>query len=183
MENKKLLAIIEGIATITLGVLIAIFGTKTLGLYFGIMLIVASAGLLAMCILSLVKTKELEFIPVAGFAVALAFGILLVVHPELVEFFIVLFVYFLIAFGGAMVVYGIYQIVKRFFVFGAGEITLGAVVITLGILYLTVASFRVAFWIIVGVVVALSGVFLIVAAFLNKDIKEIKEVTVVKDAE
>lgn len=183
MENKKLLAIIEGVATITLGVLIAIFGSVTIGLYFGIMLIVASAGFLAICILSLVRTKELQFIPVAGFAGALAFGILLIVHPELAKFFIRLFVYLLIAFGGAMVVYGIYLIIKQMFTFGAGEVTIGAVITTLAILYLTVPPFVDAFWVIVGVVVALSGVFLIVAAFLNKDIKEIKEVTVVKDAE
>ena len=183
MENKKLLSIIEGVATIALGVLIAIFGTKTLGLYFGIMLIVVASGFLAIAIANLVKTKELKFVPVLGFGVAITFGVLLVVYPELVEFFITLFVYFLIAFGGALVLYGIYSLVKHSLVYGAGQITLGAVVITLGLLYLFVWQFRVAFWIIVGVVVALSGVFLIVATLLNKDIKEIKEVTVVKDAE
>ena len=189
MENKKILAIIEGAATVVLGVLIAIFGTKTLGLYFGIMLIVAGAGFLAICVAGLIKTKELVFYPVVCFAISLAFGILMIVHPELVDFFVSLFVYLLIAVGGAMVLYGVYLICKRTFIYGAGTITIGAVISTLGILYLTVFAFRVAFWVIVGVVVALSGVFIIVAALLNKKIidnkktTEIKEVEVVKEAE
>ena len=46
--SKKLVTIIEGALVIALGVLIAVFGgVKTLSTYFGVLFIIAGAGLLA----------------------------------------------------------------------------------------------------------------------------------------
>ncbi len=169
-KNKKIITVFEGLATVVLGVLIAIFGTQTLATYFGILFLVSGAGFLVVSITGLAKLKTLVFGAVLAFTTLVLFGVLLLIHPELLEFFIVLFVYFIIALGGALFLHGIYFMIKHNVIYGIGQMTLGAIAVVLGVLYLTIAGFRAAFWVVIGVVVALYGVLLVVDGLSKKDI-------------
>lgn len=187
MENKKLILILEAIATIALGILVAIFGTQTLSMYFGIVFLVASVGFLVACIMSLVKLHTLTFVPVASCTVLATLGVLLLVRVDMVGFLVWLFIYLLLGVGAALVLHGIYFMIKHNVIFGIGEVTLGIIVTLLSSLYLTVYEFQVVFWIVVGVVIAVYGVLLLIGALFNKDFSSPKvidqKVEEVKDAE
>ena len=169
-KNKKIITVFEGLATVVLGVVIAIFGTQTLATYFGILFLISGVGFLVVSIAGLAKLKTLVFGAVLAFTTLVLFGVLLLIHPELLEFFIVLFVYFIIALGGALFLHGIYFMIKHNVVYGIGQMTLGAIAVVLGVLYLTISGFRAAFWVVIGVVVALYGVLLVVDGLSKKDI-------------
>lgn len=174
--NKKLLGVIEGALVIALGVLIAIFGgQEVMDIYFGVVFIVAGAGLLTFAIVGLVKTKVLSFaITFFAFA-ALLLGIFLVARYYSFGYLVYTLILLIIAAGGALIFKGVYTIVKYSVIYGIGQIVVGAAAITLGILYLTVPEFYTVFWIIVGVLVALYGVVMVVGALVNKeDKKEVK---------
>lgn len=167
-DNKKLFAILESVAVIALGVLLAIFGFRTVDLYFGIMFIVAAVAFLSIVVAYLVKSKEMPFGPLLGFSSALVFGILILLSRFSLAFLFDVFVLLIIAFGGALLIYGIYLMVKGATVYGVGQLVIGILLFVSGILYLTVPDFRVAFWIIVGVLVAIYGVLLLVEAIAGK---------------
>ena len=52
--------------------------------------------------------------------------------------------------------------------YGVGQMVIGLLAITFGVLYLTVPQFQVAFWIVVGVMVAVYGVLLTASALASK---------------
>ena len=167
-DNKKLFAILESIAVIALGILLAIFGFKTVDLYFGIMFIIAATAFLAIVIAYLVKSKSLPFPPLFGFTASLVFGILILLNRFSLSYFFYIFVLFVVAFGGALLIYGIYTMTKGATALGAGQLIIGVLLLVSGILYLTVPQFGQAFWIVVGILVALYGVLLLIEAIAGK---------------
>lgn len=170
--NKKLLGILEGTATIALGVLVAIFGGQTvLDIYFGVLFIVAGATFLTFAIVGLTRTGILRFLLVFLAFAFLTVGIVLVIRHYSLGELVRLLVYLLIAAGGALIAYGAYTIVKFNVFYGVGQIVIGAAAITVAVLYLTIPEFYTWFWIIVGVLVAIYGVVLLVMAILSKDEK------------
>ena len=70
--------------------------------------------------------------------------------------------------GAGLVLVGCYALVKKDTFGGAMNIVIGVAAITLAVLYITVEGFRDAFWIIVGILVAIYGVLEIIRAFLKK---------------
>ena len=168
MNNKKLIGILEGILTIVLGVLIAIFGIGTLDLYFGIVFVAMAALFLVVSIVALAKTGVLPFGAVLAFTTLLTFGIFILTNRLSVGYVIYLLVIFVIAAGGALVFYGAYSAAKINLAYGIGQIVLGALAVVAAVLYLTVPEFYRAFWIIVGVLVALYGVLVLVEALTDK---------------
>ena len=81
---------------------------------------------------------------------------------------IILFlVFILIGLGGGLIFYGIYSLVKGRTLFGVAQLIAGVALLVIGILYLTVNDFAKAFYIALGVAVAVYGVLLIVSAFLD----------------
>ena len=175
--NKKLLTIIEGAVAVTLGILIAVFGgIQTLGTYFGILFIISGALALVLAFVALFKTQVLGFggLFIGGAFVAL--GTALLIHPELFGFIVYIVALLVIAAGAALAVYGVFTIVKHSLFYGIGQIVVGLLAITVAVLFLKVPEFNVAFWIIVGVLVAVYGVFLIVSAFVgDKEDKVIEQ--------
>ena len=167
--SKKALNILEGIGTIVLGVLIAVFGgLAVLDIYFGILFLVAGVALLVFHVVEVSKTKTFLFtIVFLGFALALI-GTFLLAGLLSFGLFIQLFVILLIAAGAALVVLGCSYLVRKNTFYGVGQIVIGLLAITFGILYLTVPEFRVAFWIVVGVMVAVYGVLLLAYALTEK---------------
>ncbi len=170
MKKEKLVGILEAIVIIAFGIIIAVFGGGTaLDIYFAIVALVAGAVLLIVNVYSLVKVKELNFaltflssalitVGVAILAKGLSFGVL-----------IPLMAYLLLGLGIALVLYGLFVALRKNLFYGVGQIVVGAVLTTLVIIFLTVPEFAHAFWIIVGVVLAIYGVLLLVFTLIDKD--------------
>ena len=167
-DNKKLYAILESVAVIALGVLLAIFGFRTVDLYFGILFIIAAVGFLAIVVAYLVKSKELPFGALLGFTTSLVFGVLILLNRFSLGYLFYILVLMFIALGGALLIYGIFTMTRGFVVYGVGQLTIGVLFLVSGILYLTVPEFGTAFWIVVGILVALYGVLLLVEAIAGK---------------
>lgn len=167
--NKKLVGITEGVLAIVLGVLIAVFGGgQTMDIIFGVIFVVAGAALVCLASLGAVSEKKLSF-PLTFAAVAsLFFGIMLLARQADLTFIIIMMILVLIAFGLALAVYGLYILVaKRLVVTGMVQILMGAVAATIGFLFIYVPEFQTAFWIIVGVLIGLYGLFLMLTAILK----------------
>jgi hypothetical protein len=153
---------------IALGVCVAIFGFRTFDMYFGIVFLVAAVGFLAAAIVGVSKYRILHFGLLFAFTALTTFGVIILMNQFSLYYMVIVLVYLLIALGGALVIYGVYAIGKINGFYGIGQIVLGAVAITIGILYLLVPEFGVAFWIIVGVLIAVYGVLLLVNALIDK---------------
>ena len=170
--NKTLIGVLEGIVAIVVGVLVAIFGGQAvLDIYFGVLFLIAGVILMIFAITILAKTKLLNFVLVFLSFVGLVIGSFLLAKYYSVGYLVYTLVLLIIAAGGALIFHGVYAITKKLVFAGIGEIVVGAASITVGILYIFVPEFHVAFWIVVGVLVALYGVIILVTALLNKNNK------------
>lgn len=168
MNKNKLLNIIEGAVIVALGVLVAVFGGgEVVDIYFGISATVIGAALLGVSIYALVK-KQLAFATLSLGAILIAIGVGLFTDYLSFTMLINIVVVAIIGLGAALVIYGIYQIANKETLFGTLLIVVGAILVTLATLFITIAEFRTAFWIIIGVVIALYGVLYIVLAVLDK---------------
>lgn len=167
MKNK-IMTIVEAVVIIALGIIIAVCGGGTaLDIYFGIVAIVGGVALGVVAAYTLAKTKVLPFgstflsvalitVAIALFTGYLSFGIL-----------IVLVVYLILALGIALVLYGVYTLLgPKALVYAIVQIVVGVALAVLAIVFLAVPDFRTAFWIIVGILVAIYGALMLVSAFL-----------------
>lgn len=167
--DKKLSTIIEGVVLVVLGILVAIFGATTvLDIYFGILFLVFGVALTVLAIVKLAKTKELEFSTTFLASALLVIGSSLLAGFLTFGVLINVIVLLLIALGAGLVFYGVFTLVKKETFAGIFQIVIGVVLVVLASLYLAIPEFRTAFWIIVGIVMALYGVLTIVSAFLTK---------------
>ena len=171
-KNRKLVNVLEAVAMMLFGVLVAIFGFKTFDIYFGIVFIVAAAGFLVAAIVELSKAKILSFSLLFAFTALLVFGIVILLNRFSLYYMVIVLVYLIIAFGGALVMFGSYSAAKVSVFYGIGQIVLGAIAITVGILYLLVPEFNVAFWIIAGVIIALYGLLMLVLTLSDKKLSK-----------
>ena len=166
--KEKLFQIIEGVVILALGIIVAVCGGGTaLDIYFGIIALLGGVALTVLNVVSLVKTKQIEFVATFLGTALIVVGIALFTDFLTFAALINLVVLIVLGLGIALVLFGLYTIFfpKNLFN-GIGQIVIGVIVAVLAILFLTVPDFRVAFWIIVGIVVAVYGVLEIVAAFL-----------------
>lgn len=166
--SKKIFGIIEGVVIIALGVLVAIFGIRTLNLYFGILFVVAAAAFLVIGLVEIIKLKRLSFTSCLGFAAFLVLGISILAYYLNFEFIVEIVSLLVIAVGGALIFFGVYTAIVFNVFYGVGQIVLGALAATMGILYITVPGFRTAFWIVVGILIALYGVIYLIEAIAGK---------------
>ena len=171
--SKKLVAICEGVLLVVIGVLVAVFGGgQTMDLIFGIIGIAGGAALLALAILALLKEKKYAFSLWFAAVAGLFIGILLVAEKTTIAFLIEYAIYFGIAFGAAFLGLGIYSLVaKKDTKAGLIQLIGGALIVTFGMLFIFVEDFAQFFWIVVGVLIALAGVYVAVMALLNKEAK------------
>ena len=168
MKKEKLFQILSGAILVALGILIAIFQIGALDLYFGIIAIIGGAVLLAYSVFLLIKKQGLNASSAILACVLLALGITLVIHFVSFAALIPLLLTLLIGGGAGLVLVGVYALIKKDMFGGIMNIVIGAAAITLAVLYIAVEGFRDAFWIIVGVLVAVYGVLEIIHAFLGK---------------
>ena len=168
MKREKLLQVLEGAIMVAFGILVAIFGTEAFDLYFGILATVIGAVLLAYDIYLLTKKQTLEASSFILPCVFLTVGICLFVHVIGFAMLVAILVVLLLGLGAGVIFYGAYLIAKKSTLMGVVNLVMGIAAVTLSVLYLTVPDFRVAFWIIVGIVIAIYGVLAIVGAFVEK---------------
>ena len=170
--NKKLVAICEGVLLIVIGVLIAIFGGKdVMDMVFGILFIISGAAFGVLASVTTIKTKVL---PLGLTFVALAslfFGILLVMSKATVMHVVGYAMIAAVGLGAALFLKGLHILIVRKLVFtGIGQMVIGAGISTVAILYLFgPEGFYSVFWIVVGVLVAVYGLYSCVLGFLSKE--------------
>ncbi len=166
-KNQKIRYIIEGAVLVVLGVLLAVFGGESvLDLTFGILCLVGGVAFGVLTVLALSKKEPLPFGSLLGFCALVSVGICFLVEFLTVAALIAFIMILLIALGGALVLYGVYSLIKGLVVSGIFQLIIGAALAVLAGLYIGVADFHEAFWIIIGIVVALYGVLCIVTPFL-----------------
>ena len=131
------------------------------------MSLIAGVILLTLSVVSLVRKEPLLFsnlflgtslVVVAIFLLArfyISFGL-----------FINLLVLLLLGLG--LILYGVYVLAKVSLFYGIGQIVVGAAFIVFSCLYIWVPEFATAFWIIVGVLVALYGLIFLLSAIFDK---------------
>ena len=170
MKKEKLTQVLVGAIMVALGILVAIFGTEAFDLYFGILATAAGAVLLAYAIFLLTKKQKLSASIFILPCVLLTFGICLLIPGGPISFgmLVNVIVVLVLGLGAGLIFYGVYLIAKKATLNGVINLVIGAAAVTLSILYLTVPEFAKAFWIIVGIVIALYGVLEIVDAFIEK---------------
>ena len=176
MKNK-ITKIIEGAVLVALGVLIAVFGGgEVLNVYYGVIALVAGVALLTLSVVTVVTKKPLTFGALfLGAALVVVGAGLLSGLLQIADQIITLIVLVVMGLGIGLILYGAYTIIEHNLFNGVGQIVIGAVCVVLSALYLGLADFRVVFWIIVGVVVALYGLFVIISVFFDKEKKALKE--------
>ena len=167
--KQKVMGIIEAIFIIALGVIIAVSGGgAALNIYLGVVALVSGAALAAVAIIELVQTGILPFLPTFLSCALISIGAGVFAGWISFDLLITLVVFMIIGLGGALIIHGIFLIAKKFVVNGLVEIIFGAVALTLAIIFLLVPEFRVVFWIIAGILVALYGGFLLVTTIIKK---------------
>ena len=169
MKNQQVANILEGAIIVVLGVLIAVVGIgQTVDIYFGV-LFTAVGGLLALFLLySFIKDK---FVPIGLTLLSgasLALGIALFTKYVSFAMLVNILIMVVLGVGAGLIFYGLYLAARKNVAYGIVTMVIGAAIVTLTALYLNVDGFAQAFWIIVGVLVALYGALLIVYTLVNK---------------
>lgn len=173
-DKKKLANVIEGSLIILFGILVAIFGgVAVVDVYLGILALVAGALFAAIAIAKLVKEKILPVPETLYGCACIGIGIGLLSHYLSVGVLINIIVILILSFGTGLILLGVYSICKKALSYGIMQIILGAICITLGLLYIFVDGFAQAFWIIVGIVIALFGILFVVGQFV--DLKKVSK--------
>ena len=169
MKNQQVANILEGAIIVVLGVLIAVVGIgQTVDIYFGV-LFTAVGGLLALFLLyCLIKDKFLPIGLTLISGASLAVGIALFTHYISFAMLVNILIMVVLGVGSALVFYGLYLAIRKNVGYGVATMIIGAAIVTLTALYLNIPDFAKAFWIIVGILVALYGALLIVFTLVNK---------------
>ena len=171
--KEKLANVLEAIVIIAFGIIIAVFGGGTaLDLYFAIVALVAGVVLLVVNIYSLAKVKELNFALTFLSCALITVGVAILAKKLSFAVLIPLMAVLLLGLGIALILYGVFVAVRKNLFYGVGQIVIGAVLATLVIIFLTVPEFAQAFWIIVGVVLAIYGVLLLIFTLVGKNEKK-----------
>ena len=168
MKNK-LPTIIEGAVIVALGILIAIYGGgSVIDIYFGIIALVSGVALLILALVGISQKKPLLVNSLVLGCALIFIGSFL--FTDLLSFAVLinLLVIALMGAGAGLVLASIYSLTKRMFVTGVSQALVGVLLIVFTALFLTVNDFRTAFWIIIGILIAVFGVLVIVSALVEK---------------
>ena len=172
--KDKLLKVIEAVVIIALGVVVAVCGGGTaIDIYFGIVALVGGLALLIFNVYGVVTTKKLLFTPTFLCCALTTVGIALFTPYLTFAALINLVIMLVIGLGVALIVYGLYCILlAKKALIGVGEIIIGFAAIVLAILFITVEDFRTIFWIILGVLIIVYGVFYLVFSLIPQKSKK-----------
>ncbi len=167
--KERTASIVTAIVTIALGILIAVFGFGALDIYVGISCLVAGVVLAVVNIVFIAKKRPASFGGLFLSVALIVIGICLLtgyISFGVLEHLIVAIV---LGLGIALALYGILTIaIAKLVPFGVIQLVLGLAIIALAIVYMNVADFRQAFWIIVGVIIAVYGIVDLVMILTKK---------------
>jgi len=168
--NEKVVNVIKGVIAMAVGILIAIFGGQSvMNIYIGVAAVIAGALMLALEAYAVYKKQAPSLITMCGAGALIAIAIALFVgQADVAGAFVSVLVAAVLGFGVALVIYGIYPIAHKQVPFGIGVMVIGAVMATFGILwYVLGADFHRVFWIVVGSLIAASGLLFTVLALTD----------------
>ena len=166
--DSKLTNIIRGVVLVVLGVLVAVCGVgAAVNTYIGVVAIVAGVLLLAFTAYSVAKRLPLPAASLVTGAILITIAVALFMGKLSFEVFVGLLIFGLMGLGFGLVALGIFEIARRFVVLGISELFVGGLLILFTALYLGIPEFQTAFWIIVGILMIVFGVFVIVFAFVS----------------
>ena len=159
MKNKqKNSKLISGIVVLVLGILVAIFGGQAvLDVYFGVIALISALALLSLTAYQMAKKQFDQVSNLVLGAIFAAVGIGLFTDFLTFAAIINFLVLAILGAGAGLFLYGVYCLVAKNAMAGFMNLLVGAGAITLSVLYITVAEFRTAFWIVVGVLIAVYG--------------------------
>lgn len=167
--NNKIVNVFQGVFVIILGILIAVRGIgSAVNTYFGVVSLVAGLMLLIYAAVAISKKFANPILLLVLGAVLVTIAIALFIGKLDFSQLVNLIIFILMGTGFGLVAAGIFSIVKRMPMFGIGEIAIGALLILFTALVLGVPEFETAFWIIVGIMFIVFGVFMIIATFVDK---------------
>ena len=173
--NNKLSTALEGIIILVLGVLISIYGvTAVADTYFAIVFLVVGIASITLACFHIAKKLPLPVLYVLMGAVLISISIGLFTGWVSFGVFINLMVLVIMGVGAGLMLTGLYFLVKGYVFNGIGQLVAGAICVLLSALYLGIPDFRTAFWIIVGIVIALYGAFVLISAFVGSPKKSHK---------
>ena len=167
--KEKTASIITAVVTIALGILIAVFGFGALDIYVGIGCLVAGIVLAVVNIVYIAKKRPASFGSLFLSVALIVVGIFL--FTDYLSFAMLehLIVAIILGLGIALALYGMLTIaIAKLVPFGVVQMILGLAIVALAIVYMNVAQFRQAFWIIVGVIIAVYGVVDLVMILTTK---------------
>lgn len=169
VNNEKLTAVLEGILVIVLGILIAVVGIgETVDIYFGVLALVLGAASLGLAIYLLAKKGVMPLGMTLGAGALIAVGAGLFAKYTTFAFLVNFLVLVVMGVGAALMLYGIYFLIKVNKLYGVLQIVVGAGLVTLTAVYMTVPDFAKAFWIIVGIFIAVYGTLSVIFALVDK---------------
>jgi len=169
LKQNKLNLIIDGLIAIVLGIMILLIGIgNTLDIYFGILLVVGAASLIALGFIAMYKKLPFLVPFVAGGAI-MAAGIALFCRFTTVQWLIPFAVIGLLGAGCGLVAHSIYVMVKLNFIYGLGECALGAIAVTVTALYINIPGFQQVFWYVMGALVIAGGAAVLILGIVKKD--------------
>ena len=168
-SNKTLIAVLQGIVVLLLGIFVAVFGVgATLNVYFGIVACVLGAFLVAFSLFLVLKGEVLTFAPLAlgGALIGVSVG----VFTNVISFamLITILIFALMGLSGGLVLYGIYNMTKYSLFYGLGQMVIGGGILALTLVYHFNPDFAKVFWIIVGILIAVYGGLQIIFALTKK---------------
>ena len=167
--NSKVTKVLEGAVLVVLGVLVAIFGGGTaVDIYFGIVALVCGLCLIALALVTLSQKKLFDASDFLMGTVLTTVGVCLFTPWLTFAALIDLFIVIILGLGIGLIFLGIYSLAKKAVVTGVGEIVIGALMVVFAIIYKLVPDFHPAFWIIVGVLIAIYGVLVIISGMLEQ---------------
>lgn len=173
MQKEKLTNLIEGLILMVLGIFIAIFGGgQVVDVYFGIVSLVTGLVFGIMALMEVTNKRPLPLKPVVlcGAFVSVAIGLFVgwLSFAQLINLLILI----ILGCGAGLVIYGIYLMAKKKTSLGVTIFILGVFLVVLPVLYMLIPDFRKAFWIIVGIIIALEGLLQVASALIKEKKKK-----------
>ena len=161
--------ILEGAILVALGIIIAICGVgEAIDIYFGIILTVAGLALLVLAFLGLSKKDPTSLVDVILGSILLTIGICLFTPWLSFGGLVDILVIALMGLGVGLIITGAICVSKKLLFNGIGQIVVGVLMVTFVIIYKVNPDFAKAFWIIIGILVAIYGAFVIATAFISQ---------------
>lgn len=169
--DSKISAVIRGAFIIVLGILVAVCGVGTaVNVYVGVVCIVAGIMLLGFSAFMVAKKlpTPIGYLVLSG--ILITFAVALFMGKLSLDVIIGLLIFGIMGTGFGLIAVGIVEIARRHLLFALVEMFIGGLLILFTALYLGIPEFQTAFWIIVGVLMIVFGVFIIIASLVSKPV-------------